>query len=178
MREAESKHVEHGKVAWRVILDEVALETGGSAVKVQGLREGIIYDQTGQPALRVTAKQIRGDTTRKNFEVMGQVTVSSPKGLVITTERVKWINDEQRLTCPGQVTMRGKSIVVTTSQLDYNLREEKVHCPNRVRMYSGNNRLVGQSLKYDVKTGITDIIGGVQMVINPEEAKKILKELQ
>lgn len=173
----ELRHTEGGKLAWKVILDEVDLHTGGGAVTVRGLREGIIYDDAGGPALRVTAKQVKGDTIRKNFEMMGDVEVTSPNGFVITTQLMRWINDEQRIHCPGPVMMKAKSLVIATTVMDYLLRTDMVQCPNQVRMYAGNNRVVGRSLNYNAKTGITDIIGGVQMVINPEEAKEILREL-
>lgn len=173
----ELRHSEAGKLAWKVILEEVNLQTGGGAVTVHGLREGIIYDDAGAPALRVTARQVQGDTLRKDFEMTGDVVVTSPRGFVINTNTLKWLNDEQRIHCPGAVTMKAKSLVISTTGLDYLLQTDDVKCPNQVRMYSGNNRVVGQSLIYNVQTGIADIIGGVQMVINPEEAKQILKEL-
>ena len=53
-----------------------------------------------------------------------------------------------------------------------------VTCPNQVRMYSGNNRVSGRSLTYNVTTGIADIVGGIQMMITPQEARQLLKELR
>jgi LPS export ABC transporter protein LptC len=173
----ELRHTEGGKLAWKVILDEVSLESGGGSVAVKGLREGIIYDKAGLPALRVTAKSVKGDTLKKDFEMQGSVVVTSPRGMVITTEQVKWFNDQQKIQCPGVVKMKGKSLVIATTGLDYLLSTDEVKCPNQVRMYSGNNRVVGRSLTYNLTSGIADITGGVQMVINPKEARQILKEL-
>ncbi len=177
MTSPELRHSEGGKPAWKVILDEVDLGAGGGSVTVQGLREGIIYDQSGTPALRITARQVKGDTLRKDFEVSGGVVVTSPKGFVINTEFVNWLNDQQKVQCPGPVVMKAKTLVISTTGLDYLVSSDDVKCPNQVRMYAGNNRVVGRSLNYNATTGIADIIGGVQMVINPAEAKDILKEL-
>ncbi len=170
----ELRHTEGGKLAWKVILDEIQLDRGGTTVAAQGLREGIIYDK-GEPALRVTAQHVRGDTTRRNFHVSGRVVVTSPKGFIIKTENVDWFNDEQRIHCPGAVLMKAKSIVISTTGLDYLLQTDIVNCPNQVRMHSGNNQVIGRSLTYDVKTEIVDMTD-IQMVINPDEGKRILKE--
>jgi len=172
------KHSERGKLAWKIYLDEVELQSGGSTVGAHNLREGIVYDAAGKPAIRVTAKRVVGDATQKNFEMTGEVVVTSPKGVVISTEVVSWINDQQLIRCPGPVIMRVKGRVFTASALDYQVNSDIVQCPDQVRMYSGNNRVVGKSLTYNLKTGIVDITGGVQVVLNPQEAKKILKELR
>lgn len=165
-----------GKPAWKVILDKVQLSSGGNTVAAQGLREGLVYDDAGKPVVRITARQVTADINRKDFEVTGQVTVTSPRGVVITTEKAQWLNAQQMVRCPGTVVTRAKNLVITTRGLDYSVQADTLTCPNQVRMYSGNNRLVGRSLKYDNKTGIADVVG-VQIVVNPQEAKQILKEL-
>lgn len=175
IKSPELQHIENGKLAWKVLLDRLELQTGGGNVAVQGLREGLIYDGNGKPALRITAKQVRGDTQRRDFEVIGQVVVTSPKGFVIRTERATWRNDVQKIDCPGAVSMKAKNIVIATTGLVYTLQADQVACPNQVRMYSGNNRVVGHSLVYDVKTGNVEL-QDIQMVINPEEGRQILKE--
>lgn len=165
-----------GRPAWKVILDKVQLSSGGNTVAAQGLREGLVYDDAGKPIVRITARQVTADINRKDFEVTGQVTVTSPRGVVITTEKAQWLNAQQMVRCPGTVVTRAKNLVITTRGLDYSVQADTLMCPNQVRMYSGNNRLVGRSLKYDNKTGIADVVG-VQIVVNPQEAKQILKEL-
>ena len=77
----------------------------------------------------------------------------------------------------GAVMMKAKRLVIATTGLDYLLQTDDMKCPNQVRMYSGNNRVVGRSLTYNVETGIADLVGGIQMVINPEEAREIMREL-
>lgn len=175
IKSPELQHREHGKLAWKVLLDSLELHTGGGSVAVQGLREGLIYDGNGKPALRITAKQVRGDTQRRDFEVSGQVVVTSPRGFVIRTERATWRNLEQTIDCPGAVSMKAKNIVIATTGLTYQLQTDKVNCPNQVRMYSGTNRVVGHTLVYDVKAETVDL-RDIQMVINPDEGKQILKE--
>jgi lipopolysaccharide export system protein LptA len=174
----ELKHSEGGHLAWRVLLEKANLTGGGNLVEARGLREGIIYDRQGRPSIRVTADRVQADATRKNFTMLGHVVVASPKGIVITTEQVQWLNDEQRLHCPANVTLKARKLAVTTSALDYLVDANLVRCPNQVRMYSGNNRVAGRSLSYNTETGVVDVVGGVQMVINPSEARQLLKELR
>jgi lipopolysaccharide export system protein LptA len=174
----ELKHSENGRLAWRVLLDKANLTGGGDLVEAQGLREGIIYDRQGVPAIRVTADRVQADATRKNFTMLGHVVVASPKGIVITTEQVQWLNDEQRLHCPVAVTLKARKLAVTTTTLDYLVDANLVRCPSQVRMYSGNNRVSGSSLTYNTDTGVVDVVGAVQMVINPSEARQLLKELR
>lgn len=165
-----------GRTAWRVLLDSLELEAGGNTLTAKGLREGIVYDETGKPAVHIAAQQVKADTNRRDFSVTGKVTVTSPKGMVITTERADWINDAQTVRAPGPVVMKTKSLVLTTTGLDYNIKTDQVISQNQVRIYSGNNRLVGRGLKYDVTTGWVDL-ANIQVVVNPSEGKQILQEL-
>jgi lipopolysaccharide export system protein LptA len=174
----ELKHSEGGRLAWRVLLERANLTSGGSLVEASGLREGIIYDRQGRPAIRITADRVQADAMRKNFTMLGRVVVTSPKGIVITTDQVQWLNDEQRLHCPTHVTLKARKLAVTTTTLDYLVEADLVRCPSDVRMYSGNNRVAGRSLTYNTQTGVVDVVGGVQMVINPSEARQLLKELR
>lgn len=174
----ELKHSEGGRVAWRVLLDEANILSGASLVEGSKLREGIIYDRQGVPVIRVTADRVQADATRRNFTLLGHVSVTSPRGILITTQQVQWFNDEQRLHCPTAVTLKAHKLAVTTSTLDYLVEAKLVRCPAAVRLYSGNNRVSGKSLTYNTETGIVDVVGGVQMVVNPSEARQLLKELR
>jgi len=165
-----------GRTAWRVLLDSLELEAGGNTLSARGLRDGIVYDDKGRPAVHIAAQQVKADTNRRDFTVTGKVTVTSPKGMVITTERADWVNDLQTVKAPGPVVMKTKTLVLTTTGLDYNVKTDQVISPNQVRIYAGNNRLVGRGLKYDVNTGWVDL-ANVQVVVNPSEGKQILQEL-
>lgn len=172
------KHGENGRLDWKLYLDQIELQAGGSIIGARGLREGLVYDASGAPGVRVTAQRVTGDATRRNFEVTGDVVVTSPKGIVITTDKVNWLNDQQELHCPGPVVMRSRGRVFVASTLDYFINTDLVRCPSQARVYSGNNRIVGQQLTYNVQTGIVDIVGGIQMVLNVKEAKQIMQELR
>ncbi len=166
-----------GSLAWKVLIDRMELQTGAGIVTVQGVREGIIYGPGGKPALRITAKQVTGNSGSKDFVVTGDVTVTSPQGFIISTDRVQWTNDQQRLHCPGPVQMKTKTMVLSTHVLDYDLVKDTITCPNQVRVFSGNNVATGERLIYNVKTKDW-VMASIQVVVNPEEGKEILKELR
>ena len=172
------KHSEGGKPSWKILLDQVELAAGGTTVGAQGVREGIVYDAAGKPALRVTAQRVTGDTARRNFEMTGDVVLTSPRGFIITTQDVQWFDAEKRIHCPKPVVMKTKSLVFTAQTLDYLVNSDTVQCKDQVRGYSGNNRFSGNSLTYDLKTEVVDVTGGFQMVLNVQEGKKLMQELR
>ena len=175
VRSSQMRHTEGGKLAWKVLLEELRVERGGQTVKVEGLQEALVYDRGGAPALRITAETVHGDTVQKNFTVFGRVVVTSPQGFIIRTQQAQWVNSAKKVSCPGQVTMKARNIVIVTSGLEYLLETEQVTCPNQVRMYSGENTVIGRNLVYDVAAETADM-RDVQMIIDPAEGRQILKE--
>ena len=169
------RHTENGKLAWQLRLQQIALTRGGTTVGAIGVKEGLIYDAGGKPVVRVTAKTVKGDTLSKNFQLDGDVHVVSDQGAVITTEQVTWNQGEQKLNCPGPVTVKTKDAVITSSGVDYAVNENVITTPNQVKMYAGKNRVLGTGLRYDVKT-TSFTLQSVQMVLDSQEAKRKLKE--
>jgi LPS export ABC transporter protein LptC len=168
------RHTENGKLAWQIRLQKIALSRGGTTVGASGLREGLIYNAQGQPTVRVTAKSAQGDTLQKNFQLDGDVHVVSDQGALITTEQVRWVQAEQKLNCPGPVTVRAKDAVIISTGVDYTVNDGVVIAPNQVKMYAGKNKVVGTGLRYDVKTSAFTL-QQVQMVLDTKEAQARLK---
>lgn len=148
----EFKHTEEGRLAWQVRLNEMKLSAGGGAVAAAGMREALIYDKNGAPVLRLSARTARGNAADRDLEVSGNVRAVSQEGAIITTEQVQWLEKERRLHCPGKVTMRSRDAALTTNGLNFFVDQDLVKCPNTVRMYSGDNKLSGCELVYNIKT--------------------------
>jgi len=165
------EHYEAGRPAWKIRLAELAVEKGGRTISTGKLKEGLIYDQQGRPAVRVTAKTVTYDTTKYDFDVAGGVRVVSPKGAVISTEKVHWENKSRFLTAPGKVTVRVKGVSVTTAGLKFDTPKQAVYCPNEVRIDTGRSKGVGRDLVYDLNTDRWSL-RNVQMVIDVQEAKE------
>ena len=170
------QHMEQGKPAWQAQLRELRMAHGSQTLQAQGLEEAIIYSQTGKPIVRVTADQISGHMGRRDFQLTGNVQVASYRAVFIITDKIGWIQDEQRIACPDQVTLHSKQVIITTTNLDYYVAQDLVKCPNEVRMYAGDNQVVGKNLEYNVKTG-DFTLESIQMVFHAEEAKQKLREL-
>lgn len=170
----EIRHTEGGRTAWQVRLRELTLGAGAQVATAADMREALIYDRTGKPLIRVTARQAVGNTTDRNLTVSGNVRAVSQHGALITTEEVRWLEAERRFHCPGTVTVRTRNASLTTTGLDYHVDEEIIRCPNIVRMYSGSAKLAGRDLVYNVTTGAYEM-KNVQAVFNVDEAREALR---
>ncbi len=166
------EHLEGGRPAWKVKLSHLAVETGGQTVTAGRMREGLIYDRQGRPAVRVTADTVKYDTASYNFDVEGNVRIVSPKGAVISTQKVHWDNQSRSLTAPGQVMLRTQDkITVITAGLRFDTPTQIVHCPNQVRMRTDRSDAVGRNLEYKLETGAF-VLRDLQMVIDTQEARE------
>jgi LPS export ABC transporter protein LptC len=167
------QHYEAGRPAWKIRLAELAIEKGGRTITTGQLREGLIYDQQGRPAVRVTASTVNYDTTKYDFDVAGGVRVISPKGAVISTEKVHWDNQSRQLIAPGKVVVRVKGATVTTSGLTFDTPKQIVYCPNQLRIDTGRSEGVGRNLVYYLDSEPQKwTLQNVQMVIDVQEAEE------
>jgi hypothetical protein len=166
------EHFEEGRPAWKIRLSQLQVEKGGRTITAGKLREGLIYDRKGQPAVRVTADKVDYDTVQYDFDVEGKVRIVSPKGALISTEKVHWDNKTRTLNAPGRVMLRTKDdVTVTTAGLKFDTPTQVVHCPNQVRMQTGRSDVIGKQLEYKLENGAFTL-RSVQMVIDIEEAKE------
>jgi LPS export ABC transporter protein LptC len=165
------EHYEQGRPAWKIRLADLAVEKGGETITSSRLREGLIYDREGRPAVRVTASTVQYDTGKHNFDVSGGCHVVSPRGAVINTEKIHWDNATRMLTAPGSVTVRVKGVTITASGLRFDTSTQTVYCPNQVRLNTGRSDGVGRNLTYNLDTGRWSL-HSAQMVIDVEEARE------
>ena len=121
--------------------------------------------------IRLNRKSQGYDTTKYDFDVTGAVRVVSPKGAVISTQKVHWDNKTRALTAPGQVVVHIKGVTVTTSGLRFDTPTQTVYCPNQIRIDTGRSDGVGRNLVYDLNTDRWTL-QNVQMVIDVQEAKE------
>lgn len=168
-------HREGGRLAWQVSLRELKVAAGAESVAAVGMREAVIYDKTGLPAMRLTAQNARGNTADRNLEVFGDVRAATPKGALITTDQVRWLEKERRLLCPNKVVVRTRSAAMTTRGLSYLVDEDTIRAPNLVRVYSGRNKLLGRELVYNVQTEAFTM-KKVQAIFNPQEVRRTLAQ--
>ena len=148
------EHYEGGRPAWKIKLARLAVEKGGRTITAGDLKEGLIYDKQGNPAVRVTAKTVEYDAVTSDFDLSGNVRIVSPKGAVISTQKVHWDSKLRTLTTPGQIMLRTKNeITVVTAGLKFDTPTQIIYCPNQVRMDTGRSDLIGRNLKYPLEKG-------------------------
>ena len=172
--EATVTHSPGGRPAWKVKLDQIKLQSGGQSVAAEGVREALIYGESGKPMVRLTAQRIDGNTNTRDLQVSGTVRAVTPEGAVLDTETVKWVAAEEKLQAPGQMTMRSRDTVFTATSCDFFVAQNVVKCPGRVTMKVGNNTLIGRGLTYNMKTEDFSMVGGVQAIFNPETVRDAL----
>ena len=177
VKESVVEHSEGGRLGWKLRVEEVEMSGGGATVAATGLKDGLIYDAQGRPVLRLTAAKAKYNTARKDFELTGKVTVVSERSVVITTERVQWMPEQQTLRCPGEVKMTAEDLTLTADHLDLIVPEDIVKASDRVRMEMGEDRLTGRNLTYNLDTK-DFTLDAVQATFAPESAKEKLERLQ
>ena len=170
------KHTEGGQLAWQIALKKMQISHGGQNIAAQDVQEALIYGADGKPVLRITAQQVTGHTGQRDFEVSGDVRVTSYRGVVITTDKVQWNQAQQTIDCPGEVTLRSADAIIVTTGLSYLVNQDLVDCPNRVTMWAGESKFIGQRLQYNVQSG-DFALQELQGVLKVEEARQKLREV-
>lgn len=159
-----------GRTAWRVLLTDLKVAAGAGAVSAGGVEEAVIYDKTGIPAIRLTAQQAKGNTADGTLEVSGDVQATTSKGALISTERLRWIERERRVHCPGLVTVRAPKASMAARDLSFFPDTDIVRVPGLVRFYSGENKLMGRQLVYNVATETLEM-RKVQAILSPRHSR-------
>lgn len=171
--ESTIRHSPGGRTAWQVRIDQMQLESGATSVAAQGVREALIYDPSGKPMIRMTADKVSGNTRSRDLEVTGNVRAVSPDGAVFDTNTIKWVQTDQKLACPGLVTMRNQDTVVRANACDFYVSQDLVKAAGKVQMTVGSNTLLGTGLTYNTKTQ-DFALGRVQAIFNPETVRDSL----
>jgi hypothetical protein len=168
------KHSEGDKLAWQIRLKQIQITGGQGEISAEGIQEALIYGASGAPLVRVTAQKVVGTTGGSDFQVTGKVTVVSYQGVVFSTDTVQWNQAGGKLVCPGSVHARSKDALFSTTGLTYDLNASRISAPNQVNLYSGQNKILGRGLDYNVNNGDFSL-NAVQMIFNAEEAREILR---
>lgn len=171
------KHSEGDQLAWQIRLKQIQITSGQGQISAEGIQEALIYGASGAPLVRVTAQKVTGTTGGRDFTVTGHVTVVSYQGVVVSTDTVNWNQASGKIVCPGTVSARSKDALFSTTGLTYDLNAALITAPGQVNLYSGQNKLLGKGLNYNVNNGNFSL-DAVQMIFDAEEAKQILERVR
>lgn len=166
-----------GRLAWRIKLEQISLRSGGGIVEAQRIKEGIVYDDTGAPAVRVSAERAQLNAASKDFEISGKCRAVTQSGAVMTTEAVQWINHERRLHFPDQVVLRHREVVITTRGMDYTPDDRTARAAGRVRARTRSNTAIGRNLSYNLESGDLLLDEPTIIVRDTDEAQRSLEQL-
>lgn len=172
--ESTIRHSPGGRTAWKVKLDNIQLQTGGSSVAAKNVREALIYNNKGKPMVRVTANTMSGNTRTRDLEVNGNVRIVSPEGTVFDTQIIRWIQDQEKIVCPETVIMRTKDAAVTARSAEFYVAQDLVKSVDKVQMTVGNNSITGIGLTYNIKSEDFSL-KTVQGVLNPASVRENLR---
>ncbi|MFP3904322.1 MAG: LPS export ABC transporter periplasmic protein LptC [Armatimonadota bacterium] len=171
IRESTIRHTEKGRMAWKVKLENLTLESGAGAVAAEEVREALIYDESGKPVMRLTAKQVSGNTRSRNLELSGDVRAVSAEGAVFDSQLVNWRQGDMKLVSPGPVTMTSKNTIVHAQSCEFFVDDNIVKSESKIHMTIGKSSFTGTKLTYDVKSENFQLTG-VQGLFYPEELKE------
>ena len=169
------KHSEGEKLAWQIRLKEIQITGGQGQISAEGIQEALIYGASGAPLVRVTAQKVVGTTGGSNFQVTGKVTVVSYQGVVFSTDTVQWNQASGKIVCPSAVNARSKDALFSTTGMTYDINASLITAANQVNLYSGQNKILGKGLTYNVANGDFSL-DAVQMIFNAEEARQLLSK--
>ncbi len=169
------KHSEGDRLAWQIRLKQIQITGGQGQISAEGIQEALIYGASGAPLVRVTAQKVVGTTSGSNFQVTGKVTVVSYQGVIFSTDTAQWNQADGKIVCPNAVAARSKSALFSTTGLTYDINASLITAANQVNLYSGQNKILGKGLNYNVANGDFSL-EAVQMIFNAEEARQLLSK--
>lgn len=171
IQESTIKHSDKGRMAWKVKLENLTLESGAGAVAAEQVKEALVYDESGRPVIRMTARRVAGNTRSRNLQLTGDVRAVSPEGAVFDTQAVDWRQDQMKLVAPGPVTMKSHNTVVHAGSCEFFVEQNIVKSKAKVRMNIGRSTFTGTNLTYNVETDDFQLTG-VQGLFHPEELRE------
>lgn len=158
-------------MAWKVKLENLQLESGAGAVAAEEVKEAILYDKSGRPVIRLTAREVSGNTRSRNLQLSGNVRAVSPEGAIFNSEQITWQQGEMKLISPGPVTMRSQNTVIHARSCEFFVEDNIVRSQSKVNMTIGRSSFTGTELKYSVETDDFRL-RGVSGMFYPEELRE------
>ena len=133
LKEFRRSKVEGGRKVWEL--------TGKEAVYLKAEREAVIkepwlvfYRETGE------TMEVNGDEGHLYFndggmekmQLQGSVEVNY-QGFILRTDEILYLQDDDRVSSPGMVTVSGKGLELEGEGMELSIRDEKIQFFNRVR---------------------------------------------
>lgn len=133
LKEFRRSKVEGGRKVWEL--------TGKEAVYLKAEREAVIkkpwlvfYRETGE-TMEVNGDEghlFFNDGGMEKMRLQGSVEVNY-QGFILRTDEILYLQDDDRVSSPGMVTVKGKGLELEGEGMELSIRDEKIQFFNRVR---------------------------------------------
>lgn len=133
LKEFRRSKVEGGRKVWEL--------TGKEAVYLKAEREAVIkkpwlvfFRETGE-TMEVNGDEghlFFNDGGMEKVRLQGSVEVNY-QGFILRTDEILYLQNDDRVSSPGMVTVRGKGLELEGEGMELSMRDEKIRFFNRVR---------------------------------------------
>ncbi len=133
LKEFRRSKIEGGRKVWEL--------TGKEAVYLKSEREAVIkkpwlvfYRETGE-TMEVNGDEghlFFNDGGMEKMQLQGSVEVNY-QGFILRTDEIIYLQDDDRVSSPGMVTVSGKGLELEGEGMELSIRDEKIQFFNKVR---------------------------------------------
>lgn len=133
LKEFRRSKIEGGRKVWEL--------TGKEAVYLKSEREAVIkkpwlvfYRETGE-TMEVNGDEghlFFNDGGMEKMQLQGSVVVNY-QGFILRTDEIIYLQDDDRVSSPGMVTVSGKGLELEGEGMELSIRDEKIQFFNKVR---------------------------------------------
>jgi hypothetical protein len=107
-----------GERRWEFDVDEVRVKQGESLVVLEGIRNGVLYDD-GRPWMQFSAARGVADASTSDLE-LENVRFSSGEGDTLTARTLTWSERDRKVIVEGDVRVeRGKGSLLLCDRAEY-----------------------------------------------------------
>jgi LPS export ABC transporter protein LptC len=157
---------------WELEAESVELTKDQRLTRLDGLRHASLY-YGKQRQLTARAAWARLQSPAGDLELGGGVEVTSPAGLVLRAERLRWQARPERLDSAGPVTMTMGDTTVRAPRASYSARTQRIVCDGGVQIAQGRDRLRADRLTVDLAAETLELAGGVRMRARVREGREL-----
>lgn len=149
-------------------VEEHQTEDGEQVVHVQRVRNGLLYRDDGEVAMRFEANAGVWRPSSADLTLEGDVAFVNSDGMHFTTQQAHWNADTEQLTSPGQVHITYKEYDFVADRLFADVKGDRYEFEGNVSWKSSSGALVrARSAVYSDKKGTLEFIeldGPAQLV--------------